>query len=58
MKQVEGLNFTEMAADYNVAPVYVTMLQDAIEKAKKDHPTDVVHGAKSIVQILRDGDGS
>jgi glucan endo-1,3-beta-D-glucosidase len=58
MKQVEGLNFTEMAADYNVAPIYVTMLQDAIEKAKKDHPTDIVHGAKSIVQILRDGDGS
>lgn len=58
MKQVDGLNFTEMAADYNIAPIYVDMLQDAIEKAKKDHPKDVVHGAKGIVQILRNGDGA
>jgi len=58
MKQVDGLNFTEMAAEFNVAPVYVTMLQDAIKKAKKDHPTSVVDGAKSIVEILRDGDGA
>lgn len=57
MKQVDGLNFTEMASDYNVAPVYVDMLQSAIKKAKNDHPKGVVHGAKSIVQILRDGDG-
>lgn len=58
MKQVDGLNFTEMAANYNVAPVYVDMLQDACKKAKKDHPTDIVDGAKSIVQILRNGDGA
>lgn len=58
MKQVDGLNFTDMAAEFNVAPVYVTMLQDAIKKAKKDHPTSVVDGAKSIVEILRDGDGA
>jgi hypothetical protein len=58
IKQVDGLNFTQMAAEFNVAPVYVTMLQDAIEKAKKDRPKDVVHGAESIVQILRDGDGT
>lgn len=57
MKQVDGLNFTEMAADFNVAPVYVDMLQDACKKAKKDHPTDVVDGAKGIVEILRNGDG-
>lgn len=56
MKQVDGLNFTEMAAEFNVAPVYVDMLKDACKKAKKDHPTDVVDGAKSIVQILRNGD--
>lgn len=58
MEQVDGMNFTEMAAEYDVAPVYVTMLQDAIAKAKKDHPKDVVHGAKAIVEILRDGDKS
>jgi hypothetical protein len=58
IKQVAGLNFTEMAAEFNVAPLYVEMLQDAIKKAKKDHPKDVVNGAKSIVQILREGDGA
>jgi len=56
IKQVAGLNFTEMAAEFNVAPIYVEMLQNAIEKAKKDHPKDAVDGAKSIVQILREGD--
>lgn len=58
IEQVDGMDFTKMAAEYDVAPVYVTMLQDAIEKAKKDHPKDVVHGAKGIVEILRDGDDS
>jgi hypothetical protein len=45
-----------MAADYNVAPVYVDMLQDAIKKCKKGRPTDGVKGAKSITKIQRDGD--
>jgi hypothetical protein len=58
MKQVDGLNFTKMAADYNVAPIYVDMLQDAIEKCKKDHFTGTLKGAKGIVQILRNGDGA
>jgi hypothetical protein len=56
MKQADGLNLTEMAADYNVAPIYVDMLQNAIEKCKKDRTTNSVKGAKGIVQILRNGD--
>jgi hypothetical protein len=56
--QVDGLNFTEMAVQYNVAPVYVDMLRGAIKEAKKHHPKDVINGAESIVAILRNGDGA
>lgn len=58
IKKVEGVDFDKLANDYNVPPIYVTMLQDAIEKAKKGDSTDVVKDTKTIVQILRDGDGS
>ena len=58
IKKVEGVDFDKLANDYNVPPIYVTMLQDAIEKAKKGDFTDVVRDTKTIVQILRDGDGS
>lgn len=58
IKKVEGVDFEKVAADYNVPPIYATMLQDAIEKAKKGDSTDVVKDAKTVVQILRDGDGA
>lgn len=58
MKEVESLDLAKMAADYNVTPVYVDMLQDAIKKCKKGRPTGVVRGAKSIAQTLRDDDGA
>ena len=57
IEKVDGLNFTEMAADYNIPPIYVDMLQDACEKAK-DHSADVADGVERIDQILRDGDGA
>ena len=58
IKKVEGVDLDKIAADYNIPPIYVTMMQDAIEKVKKGDTTDVVKDAKTIVQILRDGDGA
>ena len=58
IKEVEGVDFDKMAADYNVPPIYVTTPQDTIEKAKRGDFADVVKNAWTIVQILRDGDGA
>ena len=56
IKKVEGVDFDKMAAEYNVPPIYVTMVQDAIENAKKGDTADIIKDAKTIAQILRDGD--
>lgn len=55
VKKVDDLDLKEMASKYNVAPIYVDMLKDAIEKVKKGETDEVVGHAKNIAQLLRSG---
>jgi hypothetical protein len=58
IKQVDGLDFTKMAAEYNVAPVYVDILKNAIKKVQQGGLEGVANGADTIADLLRDGDGA
>jgi glucan endo-1,3-beta-D-glucosidase len=58
IKQVDGLDFTKMAAEYNVAPVYVDILKNAIKKVQQGGLERPANGADTIADLLREGGGA